>query len=665
MVTSADRPKDGPRWMRWVERRLAELDERIRRVGAAAGGSGGSAPTGPAGGDLAGTYPNPTVPGLATKVPTSRTITAGAGLTGGGDLSADRTLAADFGTGAGKVTQGNDSRLSDARTPTGAAGGALTGTYPNPTIAANGVSAASQIADGIITHAEVAAANKDGAAATPSMRTLGTGAAQAAAGNDARLSDSRTPSGPAGGSLSGTYPNPTLATGSVGSAQIINNSITDDEIHPDNIDGIAAEPSMRTLGTGAQQAAAGNDSRLSDARTPTGAAGGHLTGTYPNPSLGTIPGVVLAEQGSVPSTPASGTGRIYVGSDNVPYFQDDNGVRRALLTPVAAVHANPGFEAPYADSYNFTPTLIGPAPDGWHFGWCSDGVVAAQVGAISEGLYASRLSKNGAIVGRWHLDDAVPCSPGDLVTFEVDVQGGGITPTGTVALQFVSNTTAVGADFFQTGALVGSVSFSYSGTAKRVRAQFIVPPGHVFGRFSILFNVSGDGAGSLAVDNSASSVTTPAAATVVTGEVKAYAGATAPTGYLLCDGTVYNIVDYPALGTLCGSTYGGNGTTTFAVPNLKGRVPVGRDSGQTEFDTRGETGGAKTHTLTGAEMPVHAHGFGGGGTSIRLGGVQYYFNQGASTVDRATAITQTDNSGSGQPHNNLQPYIVLNYIIKT
>ena len=56
--------------------------------------------------------------GLASKVSTSRTVSAGSGLTGGGDLSADRTLAADFGTGAGKVVEGNDSRLSDARTPT-------------------------------------------------------------------------------------------------------------------------------------------------------------------------------------------------------------------------------------------------------------------------------------------------------------------------------------------------------------------------------------------------------------------------------------------------------------------------------------------------------------------------------------------------------------------
>ena len=206
------------------------------------------------------------------------------------------------------------------------------------------------------------------------------------------------------------------------------------------------------------------------------------------------------------------------------------------------------------------------------------------------------------------------------------------------------------------------------------------------------------------------------------GIIQAYAGSTAPSAnWLFCQGQAVSRSTYAGLFGVVGTTYGvGDGSTTFNLPNLQGRIPVGRDTGQVEFDTLGEVGGAKTHTLVTGEIPAHVHDIqhghtgtiavtvndnttdlvtrvsaftdGGFSTGINTtpwnaasppilamnsglvaplaGMAQSYITEhghtasGTVTINNLAAGNNSQPTGGGGAHNNLQPYIVLNYLIK-
>jgi microcystin-dependent protein len=150
--------------------------------------------------------------------------------------------------------------------------------------------------------------------------------------------------------------------------------------------------------------------------------------------------------------------------------------------------------------------------------------------------------------------------------------------------------------------------------------------------------------------------------TLPVGAIMPFGSDTIPENWLLCNGQAVSRTDYQQLFNTIGITFGqGDGFTTFNLPNLQGKVVVGKDENDEDFDMLGETGGEKEHTLTIYEMPEHNHTFKDGGKLIVPQGSDYGVPD--YVLKNGQTIT-TSNAGEGEPHNILQPYEVHNYIIK-
>jgi len=153
------------------------------------------------------------------------------------------------------------------------------------------------------------------------------------------------------------------------------------------------------------------------------------------------------------------------------------------------------------------------------------------------------------------------------------------------------------------------------------------------------------------------------------GEIRMFAGNFAPAGWMFCEGQLLPISEYETLFNLIGTTYGGDGQSTFALPDLRGRLPIHQGNGF----TLAETGGAEDITLTVSQIPAHTHPYlattsagttnaPGGNVlgALSVAGSEVYIPAAGTAAMAANAIGST---GGSQPHSNFQPYLCIDFII--
>lgn len=158
------------------------------------------------------------------------------------------------------------------------------------------------------------------------------------------------------------------------------------------------------------------------------------------------------------------------------------------------------------------------------------------------------------------------------------------------------------------------------------------------------------------------------------GEIRMFAGNFAPSGWAFCDGSLLSIANYEALYQLIGTTYGGDGVNTFALPDLRSRVPLHQGTGPgSSTYVLGQNGGGETVTLTATQLPAHVHTAQGssdvGTTNSPGAGVwaaQPLVEQFQPTPTPGESMNPASiaaSTGGGQPHDNMLPYLGINFII--
>lgn len=156
------------------------------------------------------------------------------------------------------------------------------------------------------------------------------------------------------------------------------------------------------------------------------------------------------------------------------------------------------------------------------------------------------------------------------------------------------------------------------------------------------------------------------------GEIKMFAGNFAPRGWALCDGQLFAVSQNDALFSLLGTIYGGDGRTTFGLPDLRGRVPIHQGTGPGLSQRRlGSKGGAEKETLTLNQLPSHSHSVkASGGTANASAPAKHVVGESSlfdlyqsATPSSSMANEAVSSTGGSQSHNNIMPFQCINFII--
>jgi microcystin-dependent protein len=157
------------------------------------------------------------------------------------------------------------------------------------------------------------------------------------------------------------------------------------------------------------------------------------------------------------------------------------------------------------------------------------------------------------------------------------------------------------------------------------------------------------------------------------GEIRMFAGNFAPAGWMFCEGQLLPISEFDTLFNLIGTTYGGDGQSTFGLPDLRGRIPVHVGTGAGSTYTLAQTGGAETVTLNINTIPAHSHPLVASTNTAQTASVSnnvtgatnssanQFYRQ--ATPAQPMAPNSIGSTGGSQPHDNFQPYLCIDFII--